>query len=520
MKKILLLTAAILGSISINHSLAQEAEFDTTYNIEYSVNNSLEVNVKEEIAIINQTASAVPSSFIETITNISVYDIKVFDAKGKEITPQIEEKDKSLVIKIPIEKPAVGKNKKTQIVLSYKTRDLAQKTGRILNVTIPKAPVSDYMQEYNVTLKIPKDFGPQISVAPKPMQEKMEEEGYTLLYNKQTLERYGISATFGDYQIFDFELADQLKNDSVFFKTVKVVLPPQLEGYQEIGILEADPKPARLAKDSSGNILAYYKIPGNGVIRYFIKGKAKVYNRKIDPEKSSTYEKIPGELRKYTTSGKYWETDNDLVRELANQQNTPLKIYNFITRHIAYDYETADSGKVVQRKGAARTLEERKGLCLDFTDAFITLARSAGIAAREINGYAYTRDQTKAPAPSESADNVFLHSWVQYHHPEYGWVSVDPTWGATSGLDYFSKLDNNHLAFSIRSKDDEKFQTPQNITVKFSDDEFYGGKSLYNLDNLPEENKFIFVPGLVVAIFAGLGLCAILIALISRPKGH
>ena len=42
-----------------------------------------------------------------------------------------------------------------------------------------------------------------------------------------------------------------------------------------------------------------------------------------------------------------------------------------------------------------------------------------------------------------------LHSWPQYWDASRRvWVSVDPTWGRTTqGVDYFSKLDFNHLAF-------------------------------------------------------------------------
>jgi len=519
-RKLLLLACLVLFLIFCKLTLAQEAEFDTTYNIEYSIDDSLEVTVKENIAVINQTAFAVPSSFTGTITNISIYDIKVYDAKDREIVPQIEEKDKSLIIKIPIENPAIGKDKKTQITLSYKTRDLAQKTGRILTVTIPKAPVSNYMQEYNVALKIPKDFGPQISVTPKPVQEKMEEEGYTLLYNKQTLEQYGISATFGDYQVFDFELGGELKNSSIFTKTTQVIMPPQLKDYQEVSILQIDPKPTKLIKDADGNVLADYKIPGNGSINYAVKGRAKVYNRKVDPEKTAVYNKVPSELNKYLAPGKYWETGNKTIQNLANQQNSPQKIYNYLIKNVGYDYEAAKSGKVAQRKGAVKVLEENTGLCLDFTDAFITLARASGIPAREINGYAYTKDQTKAPAPLGTPENMLLHSWVQYHHPEYGWVSVDPTWGATSGLDYFSRLDNNHLAFMIKGGDAQSFQTPQSITVEFSDEEFSSNESLYSLDDLQVDGGFTSGLGVIVGVGVGLGLCTILAVTLSRLKAR
>ncbi len=519
MKVSLIFLLTILSSLLANNIYAQEAEFDTTYNIEYSVDNSLEVSVKENIAIINQNASAVPSSFIETITNISVYGIKVYDSKDKEITPEIEEKDKSLIIKIPIENPAVGKDKKTQITLSYKTRDLAQKTGRILNITVPKAPVSSYMQEYNVSLKIPKDFGPQISITPKPVQEKMEEEGYVLLYNKQTLEQYGISASFGDYQIFDFEIGDELQNSSVFSKNMELVLPPLIKDYQEISITEVTPKPLRLIKDIDGNVLAIFRIAGKSSLAVKATGKAKIYTKKIDPTLENSLTTLPGEVKKYLAPNNFWQTKDSAVENLKSQTDTALKVYTYLTKNIAYDFESATQGKINQRKGGVQTLTDRKGLCLDFTDAFITLARANGIPAREINGYAYTKDQKTTPAPLGATPDSALHAWAQYYHLKYGWVSVDSTWGATSGLDYFSKLDNNHLAFVIKGVNPQSPKPPATIKVDFSAEDFFTHDQQYDLENLPNADLLTGVsPFLIGAIVVGLGLCTTLVFLKGRPK--
>ncbi len=519
-KPLLSLLIAVIALNIMARGHAQEAEFDTLYNIKYSVDNSLVVSVKENIAMINQSTSSVPSSFIETITNISAYDIKVYDAKDKEIVPILQEKEKSLVIEIPIENPALGKGKITQITLAYKTRDLAQKTGRILNVNIPKAPVSNYMQEYNVAVRIPKDFGPQISITPKPVQEKMEEEGYVLLYNKQTLEQYGISASFGDYQIFDFELSDNIKNNSVLAKTIEVALPPPVRDYQEVSITKIDPEPLKLKKDADGNILAVYKISGKNTLVFSANGQAKVYNRKIIATTDENSGLIPTELKRYVKPQKYWETGDTLVKSVAEQNKTALAIYTYLTKNIAYDFENTTQGKVLQRKGVRQTLADKKGLCLDYTDAFIALTRAAGIPAREINGYAYTKDQQITPASLGASENAFLHSWAQYYHPKYGWVSVDPTWGATSGLDYFSKLDNNHMAFVIRGLNSQSPQPPQNIKVDFSNKDFFNSTSTYDVRNLQSDNPLNFSTYLLGAVSLGLGLCTIFVVAKVRLKGR
>jgi len=48
-----------------------------------------------------------------------------------------------------------------------------------------------------------------------------------------------------------------------------------------------------------------------------------------------------------------------------------------------------------------------------------------------------------------------LHSWAEFYDPNFGWIPVDPTWGTTSGIDYFTKLDTNHLAFVVKGADSE-----------------------------------------------------------------
>jgi transglutaminase-like putative cysteine protease len=502
---------------------AQDAAFDTTYNIEYTVTNSLVVSVKEHIGVINQTAEAVPSSFIETITNISIYDIKVLDANDQELQPEITSTPGQLEtkIKIPIKDPAVGKAKKTELTLVYKTKDLAVKTGRILNLHIPKAPVSKYMQEYNVRITIPRDFGPQMGITPAPVEERREEEGYVLVYNKQALEKYGISASFGDYQIFDFALNYILKNDSWLAKEMAVPIPLPIRNYQEIAVTEISPKPIRLKKDADGNILAFYKPTGKSTLPVKVAGKAKVYTLEAGAINTTASPIIPADLTKYTRSQPYWESQADAIVELARSitakdktvEDNALALYSYITTTIEYDHAAAQTGGNQARKGAVQTLQDKKGLCLDFTDLFIALARSAGIPAREIDGYAYAKELGIAPNA--------LHSWVQYYNPKVGWVAIDPTWGATSGLDYFSKLDNNHLAFGIKGVDSQQPQPAASFVVEFSTDDYFNRTGLYDLDALPQDSDLTALSSVVKGVIGlGLGLCTIAAVLKVRARNR
>jgi hypothetical protein len=133
--------------------------------------------------------------------------------------------------------------------------------------------------------------------------------------------------------------------------------------------------------------------------------------------------------------------------ELANQLKTPKAIYDYVSQNLQYDSSRVQPN--IQRMGAVAALENpTQAICMEFTDLFITIARAAGIPAREVNGYAYTEKPDLQPL-GLVAD--VLHSWPEYYDHEKGvWIPIDPTWGSTTGgVDFFNKLDLRHFAFVI-----------------------------------------------------------------------
>jgi transglutaminase-like putative cysteine protease/predicted glutamine amidotransferase len=66
----------------------------------------------------------------------------------------------------------------------------------------------------------------------------------------------------------------------------------------------------------------------------------------------------------------------------------------------------------------------RRGVCQDFTNLFICLARLLGVPARYVCGYIYT-----GPKAANQAQGEASHAWVQVYLPEVGWKGFDPTNG-------------------------------------------------------------------------------------------
>jgi transglutaminase-like putative cysteine protease/predicted glutamine amidotransferase len=70
----------------------------------------------------------------------------------------------------------------------------------------------------------------------------------------------------------------------------------------------------------------------------------------------------------------------------------------------------------------------RRGVCQDFTNLFICLARLLGVPARYVCGYVYTGPKPTDIPPQERRPEE-SHAWVQLYLPQLGWKGFDPTHG-------------------------------------------------------------------------------------------
>jgi transglutaminase-like putative cysteine protease/predicted glutamine amidotransferase len=73
----------------------------------------------------------------------------------------------------------------------------------------------------------------------------------------------------------------------------------------------------------------------------------------------------------------------------------------------------------------------RKGVCQDFTNLLICMARLLGIPARYVCGYLYTGPKHENRAMAEAT-----HAWAQVYLPELGWKGFDPTNGVLCQTDH------------------------------------------------------------------------------------
>lgn len=425
-------------------------EFATSYNVVYDIGEDGVATVTEKITLKNLTSQYYANQFKLVIGATQISDIKASDGGGA-LEVQSEQKDTSTTITVKFNQQVVGKDKILAWTLQFKSKDFAEKIGKVWEVRAPKISSSSNLENYNLTISVPGKFGEPTLISPTPKSQTTSNGLMFLTFEKSQLISSGVSASFGNIQLFDFDLEYHLENSNLVPILTNVAFPPDTD-YQDVIFQRIEPKPLNVTVDDDGNYLGWYRLTRDQKLDVRLVGSAKLYtaSRVKNPFLDSSLR------QKYTSSDKYWEKDNPQIRsKLAeilgsgtqgNSEKVKL-IYHYTVNSLKYNKERINDN--IERFGAVTALNNpTEAVCMEFTDLFIALARAAGIPARELDGYAYSANSTLRPL---SLNKDILHAWPEYWDDNRGWVMVDPTWeNTTGGVDYFNKLDLNHFVFAIK----------------------------------------------------------------------
>ncbi|MDO8583158.1 MAG: transglutaminase domain-containing protein [bacterium] len=435
MKKIVALILFLIF-LFIPQSAFAEANFTTDYNVTYNVLENALTHVTFDVALTNQTSQYYASSYSIQVGFKDIENILARDPGGK-ITPTVTKNDDGNSIAITFNEKAVGLNKKLSFAISFDTKDIAQKSGKIWDINIPGLAKQIEYNSFNVKVIVPKFLGNPSYIKPYIG----EYNGTNLNFTKSELGESGISISFGQEEIYKFDLLYHLKNPNLFPIKTEIALPPSTN-YQDVEISDINPRPQNVIEDKDGNWLAQYVLTPSKKLDIKVTGKAKILLR---PKKQILSK---NQLKEYLKEQPYWQTSNSKIKKLAFELKTPYAIYQYIVKNLTYDFGRVETEK--PRIGALEVLRNPKSaVCLEFTDLFVALARAAGIPAREVNGFAYTQNEKERPL---SLVKDVLHAWPEYYDSELQtWIMIDPTWGnTTGGVDYFYTLDFDHFTFAIK----------------------------------------------------------------------
>lgn len=428
--KIVISILLFLVILFIPNQANAATNFSTDYKITYTIGEDGVAHAVLNGTLTNTSSQFYASSYKMQLGFPSIYNVAVQDSEGPFV-PEVKKTQDGYEIGLPFNKKSVGLGSQQQFVMTFDTPSLARHYGNIWEIDVPGISNPAEFNTFVVELKTPASFGQATYIKP-------QQANNSLIFDKQTLGKSGISIAFGERQVYKFQLAYHLQNPNLYPITTKIALPPTTN-YQDVAITNLDPLPINVIEDKDGNWLAEYRLNPTQKVDVLARGAATIHLRpKVAPI-------APNDLNVYIAEAKYWEVSDDTIRELADELRTPYAIYQYVQQKLKYKYEKV--AKDDKRLGALGALQNpNEAVCREFTDLFIALARAAKIPAREVNGYAYTENARQRPIANVSD---ILHVWPEYYDSEQKtWVMVDPTWGSTTGgVDYFHTLDFDHFAF-------------------------------------------------------------------------
>ncbi len=438
-----------------------DSNFSTDYNVTYTIGANAQTHVNLNVVITNLSNVYFTPSYqiqmgFENITGLSAYD------ESGSVRTSTKTDSKGTTINVNFNQRVVGIGQKHTLDISFDTNEVAQNLNHVWEINIPGLSNTSDFNTFNTVVIYPDSLGKPAFIKPA-VYPVSSVSGNELVFNKQQLGTSGISITFGQYQIYGFDLIYHLGNSNLFPISTEIALPLSTN-YQDVLIDSITPKPVNVKLDGDGNWLATYYLSPSQDLDIEVKGKAKV---SLSPKP----EGLPNDqVQNYLKPLPYWQSNDPKIKNLANQLKTPEAIYNYVSGNLSYDYARAATDN--QRLGAVGVLSSPdSAVCLEFTDLFIALARAAGIPAREVDGYAYTQNTQERPL---SLVKDILHAWPEYYDFQKNtWVMVDPTWGnTTGGVDYFHTLDFDHFAFVVKGLNSSYpvpaggYKLPQNVNSK------------------------------------------------------
>lgn len=410
-------------------------EFQADYNVQYAISPTGTTIVTQNITLTNKQTNLYPQKYSILLDTTKVKNVIAYDSH--QIVPaEITQQDGKTQIVLTFNDKVVGLGRQLPFTLRFENGDIAQKNGSIWEVNVPGITPDADIQSYNVTLSVPSSFGPNAYMSPLPPGGSV--------WNRSQMVSGGISAAYGTAQSFDTHLTYFIQNPAVTSTTTEIALPPDTAN-QTVTVSSITPKPDAVVRDTDGNWMARYTLLPGATATVEVALHIEVF---LQPKDGYTDDQPDHAL--YTGEQKYWETKNPKIADLAKKYTTPRAIYNYVVSALSYDYKRVGSSPI--RKGAVAALASpTNSVCMEFTDLFIAIARAAGIPAREALGYAYTNNSRLRPL---SLVTDVLHAWPEYYDADkHIWVPVDPTWAnTTGGVNYFDKLDFNHIVFAIQGK--------------------------------------------------------------------
>lgn len=430
MSKLLLILLPLALMFALTPPAAATGDFTTDFESRYTLKEDGTTLVAHTVTLTNNLAHLYTTEYSMSLGGSDLKGLRATD--GIHDLPLSTHTDgNTTTATVTLVSPQIGQGKTNTIAISYESNEVATRIGNNWELSIPRVARANEYREYRRLVVIPRALGQATYTYPEPTHV---DRGDFTTYTYLGFPSSSLTLLFGKEQSYHLNLTYSVENPSLSSADTEIALPPET-AYQHVLLAGINPEPESIHLDQDGNWMAVYPL------------KAKE-TKVIQVEMYLSITPLPRQVRLppgslSLASDPNWQTEDPLVKDLSTRLTSPRQIYDYLVDNFIYDYSRV-GGDRLGAKGALGA--PAKATCTEFTDAFIALARSRGIRAREVNGYAYGNRIDSRPQGKD-----ILHAWPEYFDEEQKvWIQVDPTWGSTTGgVDYFDKLDFSHLTFVI-----------------------------------------------------------------------
>lgn len=206
--------------------------------------------------------------------------------------------------------------------------------------------------------------------------------------------------------------------------SAKLYLFPTNEG-QEVLEMEELADPISNVKENLDNIEYSWSSAKN--VKFGLTAKVKTQVKGLE-NKIVSFPPAITEYTEYTKPSENIDSDNKEIIKKANEivsgKTDTLKAMSALADFV-HNYLEYDEGYVSEVKKSSWVLQNKAGVCDEYTNLFIAMARALKIPARYISGVAYSNNK-------KAFGN---HAWAEVYIPTHGWIPFDATYGQYGWVD-------------------------------------------------------------------------------------
>lgn len=470
-------------------------EIDLTISRDYFIETSESIRVVEKHIIKNNsqtnlidknnTDKFIISHLKSNVDNLkkSVESAKILiDGVERDFTVEYDEEVAILSVKFPRN---IGRNDDMVFELQYQNYGLIETTGALIDIyasgisedSLSKNPNQGLTFRTNINI-LKGVFGDTNFVLPNQYKFLENEQYSTYTFEQDSLIGRSLWIQLGTKQYYKFKIVQKANaNNNLnlpFNNEYKILLPRDIDGaeiYQKIQIENMLPLPKGIEKDPDGNLFAYFDHPMNQSGDILLEGYVEVgiNSEKVTEQNSGSLNDYDqNEVSKYLAEAEFWEVNATDIQRLAKELKADetnvyriiKKTYEFVVDKI--DYSKIKKFGINERIGALKTLNNGSGVCMEYSDLFLTLLRAQGVPARAVFGFGYD--------PLIDADKQEPHQWVQVLIPGLNkWLDVDITWGENGEASVGGALNHFYTHIAWQSPEEHSEVVLTGVSVNDSD---------------------------------------------------